>query len=486
MKNKRLCVLFLLAFTVLFLCDCQKSIELTTTSKEAFEYYDEGMIYHYKFYYSDALQKFHQAFNRDSTFAMTALRLFNVHYQLGNKDSARFYLNLSKRLSKKASEYERLIVCRYWSMLYGNYDLSSSVLDTLLNRYPESLEVKLLNASYMHLQLDYNSALQLYLEIVEKHPEYVHVYNHIGYLYAKMGLFKESEKYFKKYLELAPDQLNPYDSLSEIYVLTGKYHEAIELINRALDLSKTLKQHQNYIETSLYLNLADAYQHLGQYQNAVQTSERAFDVALDDNSRQRVSQHRFHLFRELEQIDNMENELREIKGRGDPNQNLLMEGILSIEKRNFGESLKKLLLLQNRSNEEFDTNVKRNLLYLSGYLEAELNYKSGFYNEAAELFKVSAATLGDTAHAFPVYLKRYIALGEAGNYREAIAGLNSLHSINPNHPWILLQTGKLYISRGKNQEALVYLEYLRDLWKNADPDTPIMNEINSMMREINS
>ena len=469
---------------VVLIFGCQRSIEVTTSSEEALQYYKEGEELRFKLYYNDAISSYRKALQLDSTFALAALRVSYIQYSLGADDSAKFYIEMAKELSENVSDFEKLLVSKYRAEIYGKHELAKAVLDTLLKKYRGNLEVKMLLAGEKWRLLDYDGAIKIYKDILNQNPDFIVIYNNVGYLYASKGLFKEAIKYLKSYMELAPDQINPYDSLAEIYIVIGKYDKAIELIEKTLELNSADKNEPDFLNVSLYLNLANAYKFLGQYKTALSITEKALAICPSEYSLQRVIANRFFLFKELEQINEMDYELSRILGKGDDDYNLMLEGLLNIERGNLSESLKMLSELQKRSKEENDSNIKRNLLILSTYLEGELNLKSGFYDEAAELFKLSASTMGDIARSFPVYLKQYITLGKAGNYWVAIDGLNELLKINPSHPEVLLFISKFYLKSGREAESNSYLKLLKYLWKEADPDSPIMKEIDLISEKI--
>jgi tetratricopeptide (TPR) repeat protein len=50
------------------------------------------------------------------------------------------------------------------------------------------------------------------------------------------GRFTESEEYFKSYRFIAPDQANPHDSLGELFITLGRYAEAEESLERAIEI----------------------------------------------------------------------------------------------------------------------------------------------------------------------------------------------------------------------------------------------------------
>ena len=66
-------------------------------------------------------------------------------------------------------------------------------------------------------------------------PNYSPAYNMLGYAYRQAGDYANAEQAFKKYIELIPNDPNPYDSYAELLLKMGKFDESIEQYRKALD-----------------------------------------------------------------------------------------------------------------------------------------------------------------------------------------------------------------------------------------------------------
>ena len=64
-----------------------------------------------------------------------------------------------------------------------------------------------------------------------------HFHNHYGYAYIEHGLFTEAEREFRAYIRVSPDESNGYDSLAELFLITGRPAMAIEYYDQALKLN---------------------------------------------------------------------------------------------------------------------------------------------------------------------------------------------------------------------------------------------------------
>ena len=68
-------------------------------------------------------------------------------------------------------------------------------------------------------QLD--QALEHYKKTSELAPNFSQVYNLMGYCLRQKGDYAASEQAFKKYIELIPNDPNPYDSYAELAAEDG-------------------------------------------------------------------------------------------------------------------------------------------------------------------------------------------------------------------------------------------------------------------------
>ena len=80
---------------------------VTTTSKEAQAFYDQGLNYLESYVWIEASRSFHQALRLDANLAMANLGLSYVYSGLENSEAARQFLDKAKALAAGVSERER-------------------------------------------------------------------------------------------------------------------------------------------------------------------------------------------------------------------------------------------------------------------------------------------------------------------------------------------------------------------------------------------
>ena len=85
-------------------------------------------------------------------------------------------------------------------------------------------------------------------------PDYSTAFNILGYAYRQNEAYSDAENAFKKYIELIPNDPNPYDSYAELLLKMGRFDEAITQYNKALAIDP------NFLNSHFGIAAALAYQ----------------------------------------------------------------------------------------------------------------------------------------------------------------------------------------------------------------------------------
>jgi tetratricopeptide (TPR) repeat protein len=70
---------------------------------------------------------------------------------------------------------------------------------------------------------------------VDVNPDFAPAYNLLGYVYRTIDDLDSARSAFERYVELIPDEPNPYDSYAELLMEMGEYDESIENYRKALE-----------------------------------------------------------------------------------------------------------------------------------------------------------------------------------------------------------------------------------------------------------
>ena len=204
--------------------------DVTTHSPEAYRHYLEGEDYLVKLYWTEAAESYGRALEFDSTFAMAYYRLSGVGASSDRKNMITKAVLYSDKVSQKEKHYIR----SREAQLSGNYALAIEELQKIVERYPEEKQAFLVQGViYWGLLGEPETAIPLITKAIEIDPLYKFPYNMLAYAYDDIGDFEKSIWAINKYISIAPDEANPYDSRGEIYAFNGKIEEAIESFREA-------------------------------------------------------------------------------------------------------------------------------------------------------------------------------------------------------------------------------------------------------------
>jgi tetratricopeptide (TPR) repeat protein len=212
-----------------------KVADVTTHSPEAYRYYLEGLDYLWKAYDTEAERSFKKALEYDSTFAMAYFWLAQVQVGQTAKERKELVAKAVK-YSDKVSQKEKYYIKILEAGTSGNQAQAIKELQKMIERYPqEKIALFALGASYYDLRQT-EEAVRTLTKAVEIDPLFKMAYNLLAYAYNDMGDFEKSIWAINKYISLAPDEANPYDSRADLYSYNGRLDQAIESYRKALEI----------------------------------------------------------------------------------------------------------------------------------------------------------------------------------------------------------------------------------------------------------
>jgi serine/threonine protein kinase/Tfp pilus assembly protein PilF len=209
--------------------------EATTSSMEAYKDYLKGREEFDKLYYVDAIKSLEKAIELDPEFAMAYFYLAFTHISLGDVQAGNEALEKAKALANKATERERLYIeALYARIIERNIEPRNRLLQEIIQKYPrEKIAHYWLGVFYRNSD-NQEMAIEEQNKVLELDPDYGGAHNELGYSYLALRDFDKSIEHFQKYASLNSKDANPLDSLAEAYFLMGKLDEAIAKYREAL------------------------------------------------------------------------------------------------------------------------------------------------------------------------------------------------------------------------------------------------------------
>jgi tetratricopeptide (TPR) repeat protein len=249
-------------------------IPITTKSKEARQAYLEARGLAEALRGQNAIASYQKAVSLDSTFALAELGLANT-----SPTAKEGFEHLAKavRLAAKVSAGERMLILATEAGLHGNAAQQREQLTKLVAAFPKDERAQLNLGAYLYGVQDFDGAIGALKKATELAPDFSPPYNMLGYSYREEGLYPEAKQAFEKYIELIPNDPNPYDSDAELLLKMGRFAESIASYRKALSFDSLF--------VSSHIGVAAAQLYMGQPKEASATLARLSDLARNDGER---------------------------------------------------------------------------------------------------------------------------------------------------------------------------------------------------------
>ncbi|HMD47907.1 MAG TPA: tetratricopeptide repeat protein [Bryobacteraceae bacterium] len=208
-------------------------IPITTTSEEAKKEFLLGRDLSDRLLGQESLQHFERAVALDPDFASAELALAM------NAVTAKDFFDHQKRamsLADKVSEGEKLLILANEAGANGDVTKQKDYLEKLVASFPNDERARFGLANYYFGQQEMEPAIEHYKKATELAPGYSPAYNVLGYAYRQQGDYADAEQAFKKYIELIPNDPNPYDSYAELLLKMGRFDDSLTQYHRALSI----------------------------------------------------------------------------------------------------------------------------------------------------------------------------------------------------------------------------------------------------------
>jgi tetratricopeptide (TPR) repeat protein len=208
--------------------------EVATYSVEAYNHYLNGIQNLNKLYYTEAITSFKKALGYDSTFAM-------VYYYLSDLENPELIYSALK-YSKSISHIDKLYIQCKIALHESNISQAIQTAIQITNLYPlEKRAYYILGNCYFNMR-NHSLAIEYYSMVTEIDPLNCISYNQMAYCYAHTGDYQNAYRVLDKYITIASDEPNPYDTQGEILACDGKLQQAITSLEKALQINPTFNE----------------------------------------------------------------------------------------------------------------------------------------------------------------------------------------------------------------------------------------------------
>ena len=282
-----------------------------TESTEAYELYSKGLYFLHKFEHKKSLEYFHQAIEKDPTYALAYACIgwnYNAQGFLGYlspkeafpraKEAAEKALRMddtlglahavlgttnfmydwdweaAERENKRAIELNpNNAVTHYGYAFYlggmGRFDEALAEYKRAIELDPLSLTISMSLGAIFSFMRQSDRAIEQYKKVLEMDPNYILAHQFLALVYADSGMYDEAFAEAKKVLDLWGPNNETLSTLGIIYLMSGKKDKAKEILDELLGLEK-----QKYVQPSYF---AIFYGYLGEMDLAFEWLEKAYE-----------------------------------------------------------------------------------------------------------------------------------------------------------------------------------------------------------------
>ena len=270
---------------------------ITTSSKTAQAFYDQGLAYLHSFVWIEAARSFNEALRADDRVALAYVGLSYALAELGDADGARAASARAQALKESLSARERVRLDLRTLQLRasaaadaGAATASGRSWRPRSARDPTDVELLLLvgraqDPSHDAHGMDAGSAsLGFYERALAQAPDYFATHHYLAHAYENIGRPDRALEHAAAFARLAPSIPHAQHMHGHVLRRVGRMDEAIAAFRKADELGSAYlaseripAEYDWHYRHNLDL-LGTAYQYLGQIRSAQTVLERAFDM----------------------------------------------------------------------------------------------------------------------------------------------------------------------------------------------------------------
>ena len=512
--------------------DMDKDVgKITTSSPEAYKNYIEGLNHLNRGDIRKSIEYFEKAVAIDPEFA-SAYRSLSISYSnLGFRAERKKYLQKAMELSDRISERESYrIEAEFYSYSETTYDRAIEAFNKLLQLYPEAGYAKNnLGTKYQNLE-EWDKSIEQFQWHVQNKVDYYQPYGNLANSYMAKGLYEKAREVLQNYLDNQPDHPGTHNGLARNFLCQGKYDLALAEADKGLalnpafyffqrvkadiyhcqgDLANAENEYQKLIEYKEpaahawgLAKLASLYFTQGRFKEAKGLLERGIGWSKSVGEKWAESNFHWYLGYALLRSGNPEMAIKEFEDAksgyveaeslGGQRLVLYLKGIAYLEMNSIEQAQKAATELKKLIEDGMNRKAIRYHYQLVGRIELQKeNFDKAVENfqRAISLLSYQYHLTGDRHALFiePLALAFY-KQEEFEKAREEYERIISLTSGRLGFGDIYARSfamlGKIYEQKGWAGKAIEHYEKFLELWKDADPGLPEVDDARSRLSKI--
>ena len=207
---------------------------VTTSSKSALVSYNEALKAFEDVAFEKGVQLLQKSLTDDPDFFMA--NYYMAFINLGNKEKFDPYANAAVNCKAKLSEAEKLLKSTIVKFIENKDADVRDIGQQLVKMYPKDNFAYYMLFNFQAIAGDKSGSHETLLKALEITGNPAPIYNLLGYSYMDLNQNDKAESAFNKYIELAPNNPNVYDSKGDYYMYIKEYGKAYDTYMKAYAL----------------------------------------------------------------------------------------------------------------------------------------------------------------------------------------------------------------------------------------------------------
>jgi tetratricopeptide (TPR) repeat protein len=444
--------------------------EATTSSLEALKAFSLGDMKHQMFNELAALPLYQRAVELDPNFAMAYARLGTVYTNLGQSELSEKNREKAFELRDRASEHEKLYIMSHYYVDSGQLEKGITALELYKQTYPrDSIPYNNLAVFYIEMG-QYENALDNARQSVQLDPDSASGYSNLGVAYAGLNRLDEAKATFNKALERKAGPAIAHSSLAIVAWLQGD-NAAME---RELDAMKNDPQAEYQVAglrsgMAAYAGQLKVGRGFGQKQR-----EAAQRLGFKEAAASEYAQEAFAEATFLNKARALEDVAEALKLSQSPGVVLNCAIALAMT----GEDARAAKLADEIAQKRpFDTLAQFVAVPL---VKAQIELNHGNPAKAIDLLDSALVYARTNSGVLYVRGNAFLKAGRGADSVQAFQRLLDMKNVivvDPLMPLAKVGLARAYVMANDKARARVAYQDFLALWKDADPDVPLLREV---------
>jgi len=457
-----------------------------------------------------------KALEIDPEFAMAHRSVAMSHSNLGHRPAKRKALEKAFELIDRVSERERyLIEAEYYRLLESTWDKAKEAYEKLLKLYPDDV-IANTNLGFLYFDLEeYEKAIEFTEIVIKAYPEGFIAYWNLIETYEAMGLYEKAHETIEDYLKNNPDDRRFHRKQAIVYLYEGKYDLALAKLEKVLSLNPDEKLDITILRGITHMLRGDLVRAELEFKKIPETSgARRHNLIM-----------LFLLKGKFEEVENMMRQKPVMKealatfylGAGNPEEalkgfekvwsdaakaeslywqirTLHLKGLAYTKMQSIDEALRTAVELKDLIQKAMNKKYIRYYYHLMGMIELESkNFSKAikFLTKARDLLYAPNENFPEYNPFFTYFLAE--ALYKAENLEKAQREYENIISLalgrlnsGDFYAKSFYMLGKIFEEKGQEQKSIENYEKFLDLWKDADPGIPEVEDAEKRLAALKS